>query len=201
MKRMIIFLCAAFLLLAFTVGCAAGRGYRSYGSIKLESGWTRDEAENPAVASIHNSARVNDVPPGTEPGLFFSGGKAAGAIDKRGNVKHIPPDFDWTTISEIGYVKFTVTVPEAGRYLAKILYNGDDDDKYIMVKINNEPHKIVSLPQREDGQWDIVHARQTDLQLDEGENIVWVSGVIGHGWANIDCIDIRETPLPPLESK
>jgi len=195
MKRIFVILCAAMLLAVFFAGCASRKGYRNYGSAKFESGWTRYEAENAAVASIHNSSRVNDDPPGSEPEAFFSGGKAAGGLDKRGNIKQVPPDLDWDTNQEIGYVKFTVTVGQDGRYLAKILYNGDDDEKYIMVKINNEPHRIFELPMRDEGKWDIVHARQVDLRLNEGENIVWVSGVIGHGWANIDCLDIRDEPL------
>ena len=195
MKKILTVLGTAALLAVFAAGCASGKGYRNYGSIRHESGWTRYEAEDTTVASIHNSVRVKDDPPGSEPEAFFSGGKAAGGLDKRGDITHVPPDLDWDTIGEIGYVKFTVTVPQAGRYLAKILYNGDDDEKQIMVKVNNEAHRIVPLPQREEGQWDIVHARQLDLQLNEGENTIWVSGTIGHGWANIDCLDIRETPL------
>jgi len=197
MKRTAV-LCAMALLAFLAViaaGCASGKGYRNYGSTRRESGWTRYEAEDTAVASIHNSVRKNDIPPGTEAEAFFSGGKAAGGLDKRGDISQVPPDLDWDTNDEIGYVKFTVSVPQAGRYLAKILYNGDDDEKYIMVKVNDEAHRIIELPQRDEGQWDIVHARQIDLRLNEGENIVWVSSTIGNGWANIDCLDIREEPL------
>jgi len=189
----------AALLAICAAGCVSGKGYRNYGSINHESGWARYEAEDTAAASIHNSVRVKDVPPGSESEPFFSGGKAAGGLDKRGDITQVPPDLDWDTNSEIGYVKFKVSVPRAGRYLAKILYNGDDDEKRIMVKVNNEPHRIIPLPQREEGQWDIVHARQVDLQLNEGQNIVWVSSTIGHGWANIDCLDIRDMPLEPLD--
>jgi len=194
MKRIFVVLCVVLLLVAFIAGCASS-GFRRYGSINHESGWTRYESENTAVAIIHNSTRVKDDPPGSEPEPFFSGGKAAGGLDKRGNVRDVPLDLDWDSTSEIGYVKFTVTVPQTGRYLTKILYNGDDDEKFIMVKVNNEPHTVLELPQRDEGRWDVVHARQTALQLNEGENIVWVSGTIGHGWANIDCIDIRDLPL------
>ena len=193
MKKILPVLCAFLALCA--AGCASGKGYRNYGSNKLESGWTRYEAEDTAVASIHNSVRVKEDPPGSESEPFFSGGKAAGGMDKRGDITQVPPDMDWSSTTAIGYVKFKVTVPQAGRYLAKILYNGDDDEKQIMVKVNNEPHRIIPLPQREQGEWDIVHARQVDLRLNEGENTVWVSGTIGPGWANIDCLDIRDTPL------
>ena len=184
------------LLFIFIIicSCASGSGLRMYGSINLESGWTRYEAEDANIAAIYNSSRQGDDPPGSEAHPFYSGGKAAGGINKAGNVNEVPPDLDWDTVSAIAYVKFLVNIPQAGIYPMKIRYNGDDD-KSILVKANNDPHQIVRLPQRMGGQWDAVFSRQVSINLNEGENIVWVSGSIGPGWANIDCIDIRNSPL------
>ena len=171
-----------------------GETYAAYGSVNLEGGWMRYEAENTAVASIHNSTRTTDTPPGSEPGDFYSGGKAAGGINKTGNISAISPTLDWSTTSSIAYVKFTVNVTGAGSYLIKIRYNGNED-KSILVKANTGSHKILSLPEQAGGAWNTVYARQLDLQLNNGQNTIWVSGTIGDGWANIDCIDIRNTPL------
>jgi hypothetical protein len=184
------------LLLFITISCASQSGYRSYGFPGLENGWTRYEAEDTNLAAIYNSSRHGDDPPGSESHNFYSGGKAAGGINKAGNIHEVPHDLDWDTTTEIAYVKFLVNVELAGRYLIKIRYNGDDN-KSILVKANNAPHIIVRLPPQQGGKWDAVFARQIDLHLNEGENIIWVSGVIGDGWANIDCIDIRNTPLSP----
>jgi len=186
--------CAALVLVFVAAGCASGGGYRNYVTPVLENGWTRYEAEDSAVAGIYNSSRQGDDPPGSEAHGFYSGGKAAGGLNKGGNVNEIPLDLDWDTMSGIAYVKFLVKAPQAGRYLIKIRYNGDDN-KNILVKSNNNPHVVVRLPQQQGGQWDAIFARQVDLQLTEGENTIWVSGAIGEGWANIDCIDIRNTPL------
>jgi len=189
------FVCAVILcaVLFIFAGCASD-GLRTYGSLGLESGWTRYEAENTQIASIYNSSRQNDNPPGSEAHPFYSGGKAAGGLNKAGNVNDVPPELDWDTTGEIAYVKFLVTAEQAGKYPMKIRYNGDDD-KSILVKTNNGPHQIVRLPQRQGGQWDALFARIVTIELDQGENIVWVSGAVGPGWCNIDCIDIRNLPL------
>ena len=187
-------ICAVTLLFVIT-GCASsGGGIRMYGSVSLENGWTRYESEDSRVASIYNSSRHSDVPPGSEAHPFYSNGRAAGGINKAGSASHIPVDLDWDATNEIGYIKYLVKVNQAGKYLMKIRYNGDDD-KNILVKTNHNPHQIVRLPQRQGGQWDAILARLVTIELNAGENIVWVSGTIGPGWANIDCIDVRNTPL------
>ena len=190
----LLLLAAVFFLV--NMGLAA-QEYRTYASsIKLEKGWTRYESEDTKVAAIFNSSRKGDTPPGSEAHRFYSGGKAAGGLNKSGNINQVPPDLDWSTTTEIAYVKFQVNVPKAGRYLIKIVYNGDDK-KSILVKTNNDPHTIVDLPQRAGGKWDSVFARQIDLRLNGGANTIWVSGTItsGSDWANIDCIDIQDVPL------
>lgn len=155
-----------------------------------EPGWMRYEAEDPDAASIHNSSSAASV----EDQSFYSGGKAAGGLNKSGNISNIDPALNWDTVNTIAYVKFRVNVSRGGKYLIRIRYNGDDD-KSILVKANNGAHKIVSLPRQRGGQWDAAFFRQVDLQLNPGINTVWVSGVVGSGWANIDCIDIRNERL------
>jgi len=186
--------CTVLLIIISFTACASQAAYRNFGQVNLEPGWTRYEAEDTDIAAIYNSSRRDDDPPGSEAQRFYSGGKAAGGLNKGGNINEVPPDLDWDTTTEIAYVKFLVQAEQEGNYLIKIRYNGDDN-KQILVKANKGPHKIVKIPQRQGGQWDALFARQIDLPLQQGENIIWVSGAIGEGWLNIDCIDVRTAPL------
>jgi len=197
MKKNLLLWGMALVMVFILADTGWSQDYKTYGSAKLEKGWTRYESEDTKVAAIFNSSRKGDNPEGSEPNRFYSGGKAAGGLNKSGDISQIPANLDWSTTTEIGYVKFQVKVPQAGKYLLKIIYNGDDK-KSILLKANNDSHIVVDLPQRSGGKWDAVHARQIDLQLNAGDNTVWVSGAIapnGQPWANIDCIDIQDTPL------
>jgi hypothetical protein len=183
------------------------------GPIPALAGWTRYESEDLLVATIHNSSRAatgwwNDVP-GTEPTTFSSGGATAGGLNKNGSnvttdVSGIGPLVNWDTLPRgtaantdtLAYVKFTVTVPEAGEYRVNIIYNGNDD-KSILVKLNDNPSRILSLPSIGGLGWDSVFTRQLILgPFTAGENTIWVSGTRFEGWANIDCIDIRNVREP-----
>jgi hypothetical protein len=152
------------------------------GSIPKQNGWTRYEAElSPAV--IMNSSRTgNDPRPGVESGAFWSNGEAAGGLNKTTAIANINSTTNWSTLSTIAYVKFTVTVAQAGKYQVNIIYNGDLDNKQILVKLNNNSHNAVSLPQQDNGSssWNSVFTRQITLgTLAAGTNTIWVSGTLG----------------------
>ena len=117
-----------------------------------------------------------------------------------GNINNISPSLNWDTASAdaIAYVKFTVTVEQAGNYQVNIYYNGNDN-KSILVKLNDYAHTVISLPTRDGGTGDWNHLFNKQIILGDfeaGTNTVWVSGTIGGGWTNVDCIDIKNTPEP-----
>jgi len=174
------------------------------------SGYTRYEAENTAAAQIVGSARPQSEGwfssiAGTEPQSFYSthitprpsgnGGAAAG-LNKAGSAANGMP-WDWTTTNHFGYIRFyTVNVAQAGNYRVDILYNGNDGAE-LVVKLNNNKNHVVTLPQQTGGAgaWNKLMTRQIVLgPFTAGVNTIWVSGVIGSGWVNIDCIDVRNTP-------
>ena len=172
-----------------------------YGPIYEKSGWIRYEAEDKSVAEVIGAGAPNpgadDHTPTGELKNFYSGGEAAARINKPGsNIANISPAADWSNLGTnvIGYVKFTVNVMEAGDYRVNIIYNGDDE-KTILVKLNNEPYLVVYLPPQYVG-WNGLVTRQLVLaNFNAGENTVRVSGAIGgSGWLNIDCIDIKDQP-------
>ncbi len=118
---------------------------------------------------------------------FYSGGYAAGSMNS--SVAYASVASDW---SNIKYVNFNnVTVDKAGKYNVTIAYNGDDN-KTILMKVNGGANIQVSLPQKGDGTWNVMHKETVQLDLNAGTNTIWVSGTINdiNTWANIDYIEV-----------
>jgi len=202
----VVMLCAA----AFLLSCkddggdakaALDLGYGEYaangtGPIPKQNGWTRYEAED---AVIFGSDRTTSTPVGTEYQPFYSGPDhlSAGGITKwEVPISEVVPSW-----ANIAYVKFDVDVAQAGNYRVNIIFNGNDPKK-ILVKLNDSQHVVVQLPRVDgDHQWNSLFTKQIVLEsFKAGGNVVWVSGVVdspwetGGAWANIDCIDIKNTP-------
>jgi len=178
--------------LPFFQNDGAGRMVQKAG-ISVQSGWTRYEAEDAQIFNYnvddYNKSDNKGSIPGTEYQSFYSGGVAAGFLNK-GSVPIGSVLPDW---SNIGYVKFTVTVPKSGNYKVNIIYNGDDP-KTILVKLNDDAQNQVYLATRDGLAWDTVFEHKFIMGFfSSGENTIWISGVPGEGWANCDCIDICDT--------
>ena len=146
------------------------------------SGWTRYEAENTAVADIFGG--------GIEEQSFYSGGQAAGNMNTPG-LTPTGVEEDW---SNIKYVAFRVNAEVAGSYKLVMTYNGDDD-KEILVKVGSGTAETVQVPRIDNGEWDHIHQKSVMVDLQAGENTIYISGAVGDGWMNLDCIDLINYPL------
>nr|MDA3851835.1 hypothetical protein [Spirochaetaceae bacterium] len=136
----------------------------------VADGWTRYEAEDADVTD--GSDEVQD---------FYSEGTAAGSL----NTKPAAADVD-ATWSNISCVKFSLTGITAGDYTLRFAYNGDDD-KTILVKVNDDTNREVSLPAVAGNAWDQLITKDGTATFVEGDNSVWISAPVDDtGWANID---------------
>ena len=145
------------------------------------SGWTRMEAE---AAEIFGGA--------VEGQDFYSAKQGVGSMNTGVAEGEIASD-----LSNIKYVAFKVNAPKAGTYRALVGYNGDDD-KQIVVKINDAPLAVVNVPAvRDDHAWNEMHELYLELELAEGENTVIISGTINNisTWMNLDYMDIANYPI------
>ena len=169
------------LLLGFMIlglgACATAPG--AGGS---HSGTVRYEAE---AGQIFNSSHHKaDVPAGTERQSFYSGGLAAGGLNKETPVADVLPDW-----SNVAYVRFTVQAA-GGDYVVKVHYNGDDD-KTILVRVNEGKAAAVPVPRMGDGTWNVMWDKSIPVTLKPGANTVDLSGTVGNaGWMNIDYIEV-----------
>ena len=145
-------------------------------TIETYSGWTRYEAES--ADTLGGQVESQD---------FYSAKKGIGSMNTGVAEADIADD-----LSNIKYVAFHVTAPKAGTYRALVGYNGDDD-KQIVVKINDNPYEVVNVPAvNSDHAWNAMHELYLELDLAEGDNTVIVSGTINNPstWMNVDYIDI-----------
>ncbi|GAB6088668.1 cellulase family glycosylhydrolase [Spirochaeta dissipatitropha] len=144
---------------------------------------SRYEAEDAVI--LNSRHKREGIPEGTEQQGFFSGNLAAGGIDNTVAVHDVLPDW-----SNIGHVRFDVVVEQGGLHELTIAYNGDDD-KHILVKVNNDPSFRVDIPSKSGGGWNVMLDHQIDVDLKKGENEIWISGSLGgKGWLNIDYIEL-----------
>lgn len=152
------------------------------------SGPVRYEAE--AAQIMNSSHHKADVPPGTERQAFYSGGLAAGGLNKATALVEVLPDW-----SNLAFVRFTVKVAAAGTYVAKVHYNGDDD-KTILFRTRDGKATTVAVPRLGDGTWNVMWDKSFPLVLEAGTNTIDVSGTLGNsGWMNIDYLEL--TPSAP----
>lgn len=145
------------------------------------SGWTRYEAES--ADTLGGVVETQD---------FYSAKKGIGSMNTG-----VPEGEILEDLSNIKYVAFQVTVPKAGTYRALAGYNGDDD-KQIVVKINDNAYEVVSVPAvRDDHAWNEMHELYLELELAEGENTVIISGTINNSstWMNLDYLDVADYPV------
>ncbi len=145
------------------------------------SGWTRIEAE--ASEIFGGSVEGQD---------FYSAKLGVGAMNTGVAEGDIAAD-----LSNIKYVAFKVNAPKAGTYRTLVGYNGDDD-KQIVVKINDNAFEVVDVPAvRDDHAWNEMHELYLELDLAEGENTVIISGTINNQstWMNLDYMDIANYPI------
>ncbi len=145
------------------------------------SGWTRLEAE--AAETLGGVAETQD---------FYSAKQGVGSMNTGVAEGDIAAD-----LSNIKYVAFKVDAPKAGTYRALVGYNGDDD-KQIVVKINDNEFTVVDVPAvRDDHAWNEMHELYLELDLAEGENTVIISGTINNSstWMNLDYMDIADYPI------
>lgn len=118
---------------------------------------------------------------------FYSGGYAAGAMNSSTAYANVASDW-----SNIKYVNFNnIYAEKAGPYNITIAYNGDDD-KTILMKVNGGSNIQVSLPKQGDGTWNVMHEKTVQVDLNAGNNTIWISGTINdiNTWANIDYIEV-----------
>jgi len=148
------------------------------------SGWTRYEAEDEKVATVVGSGAV------IKEQDFYSGQKAAEEIAN--DIAIVDVAADW---SNIRYVAFTVKANVAGKHKLVLSYNGDDD-KSILVRVNGGDAAVVEVPAvRDDHAWNVMHQKLIEVDLTEGVNTIDISGAVGGGWLNVDCIDLINYPL------
>ncbi len=151
--------------------------------VPAKSGFTRLEGEDDAVLTRNGSSA------GYERQNFYSGQLAIGNLSN-GDIHVSDVASDW---SNIGYATFTVNAPYAGDYRVILYYNGDDD-KESLVRVNGEV-ETLSIPRIAGGQWDAYLEKVFTVHLNEGNNELSMTGAIGGGWMNIDCIDVASYPV------
>lgn len=150
---------------------------------KKSNGAVRYEGEDAVI--VNSTHKKSDAPLGCERQSFFSKQLAVGGINSETELQDIKDDW-----SNIAYVTFTVDAPTEGKYDVVLGYNGDDD-KTILVRVNNEKFKTVSVPSVSKGAWDRMHKITIPVTFKSGENKLKISGTIGNkGWLNIDYIDV-----------
>jgi len=164
--------------------------------------WTRYEAEN---------ANIYPNNTGKETANYFSGGFAVNASE---NVNILTDSIDltadWTTGNDIGYIHFEVYAETAGTYTVRLVYNGNDN-KQVLIKLNNDVSYFLPLPELEDFGWSRLISQEFTLgHFNQGWNDLYISGLIDSltgdpdygGWANIDCIDINSSnpAYTPIQS-
>ncbi len=156
------------------------------------SGWKRYEAEDEKTAVIHGGKLEVDVPDDWTPD--YSGGNAAGGMNSDVMLEDVAEDW-----SNIKYVEFTVEAAEAGAYQMVLRYNGNDN-KTILVKVNDGEQEVLSVPQQAGGEWNTMLNQLVTVDLKKGENKICISGTINNeGWMNLDCIDIVNHPVAEVE--
>ncbi|MBR1929944.1 MAG: cellulase family glycosylhydrolase [Lachnospiraceae bacterium] len=153
------------------------------------SGWHYFEAEDEEKVTRVGGGTTDDNKDNFSKGVAVSG---LGTDVKAEDVAS-----DW---SNINYVKFDVEAQTAGTYKMVLRYNGDDD-KAILVKVNDAEAQEVSIPQvSQDANWAVMHEKYVEIDLLEGTNTVYISGTIGgKGWMNLDRIDISKQPVTEKE--
>ncbi len=171
----------------------------------VEEGWTRYEAENAVIyASSKVAGQENVTQDGCEDQAFFSGGKAAGGFQSNvlGEV-YKPEDADFE-IGNIAYVKFTVYSKYAGNTTMRIGFNGSDPNAALILKVNDEDNRQITLPNPQQGAWNLMGYVEFDVTLQAGENILYISRPIhaSHlevegSWRNIDFIDVQNVEEAP----
>jgi hypothetical protein len=172
---------ASLLLVVMLLGLGACA--TTPGAVGSPSATVRYEAESGQI--LNSSHHKADVPAGTERQSFYSGGLAAGGLNKETPLAEVLPDW-----SNLAYVRFTVKVGAAGDYVIKVHYNGDDD-KTILVRVNGGQASTVPVPRMGDGTWNVMWDKSIPVTLKAGTNTVDVSGTVANaGWMNIDYIDV-----------
>jgi len=176
----------------FTPGPAAAAGANGTMIPKpAGSNWTRYEGEDADINNkLSNEKQIDKQD-------FFSEGFAAvlGGQD----ISRIDLDSDWISGGVIGYIHFEVYAQTAGAHLVNIVYNGDDTDKQVLIKLNNDKSHVLPLPKVGPHPWDRLISKQITLgYFNQGWNDLYISSVSSDCWANIDCIDINSPPEPGI---
>lgn len=146
--------------------------------------WTRYEAER---GEWSEGAKLN-----TNNGNF-SGGQFIGNLNTQTAIADVEDiAADW---SNIPYVKFTVTVPEAGTYQLRVGYATTTPQVVTYLRVGDAPAEDwTRLTFSATESWETVQTRVWEIELPAGTSVLWLSGSTqgdrNDNWINYDCIDI-----------
>ncbi|MBO4370993.1 MAG: cellulase family glycosylhydrolase [Paludibacteraceae bacterium] len=204
----------------FTVSLNAGNNtIRISGTIEVQSNWANQDyidVEQVGIApsaAIQVTARTLDIATATNPQYggwtryegeaayvkggvvenqsFYSGGAGVGSLNSGVALANVAADW-----SNINYVRFNVNVPTTATYRVLLQYNGDDD-KMILARTPTQLYAITVPAVNAAHTWNLMHVVLFDLELQAGDNELYISGTINNAstWLNIDCIDVCRIPL------
>jgi len=157
-------------------------------AIPIPSGnWTRYEAEDAVQVSMIGIAKAP----------FYSGGDSVQVKENEGvNPASINLD-TWKTTSALGYIHFEVYVQTEGAYDVNMVYIGNDS-KQVLVQLNDDTSYWLDLPEVQGIGYRLISKRFTIGYFSQGWNNLYISGIAGQQWMNIDCIDINSLPEPGI---
>ncbi len=157
----------------------------------LVESWTRYEAEK---GEWSENAKLNTN------NENFSGRQFIGNLNTDAEIQTVSEiASDW---SNVPYVKFTVTVPEAGVYRLRIGYATTTTQVIAYLRVGDQPAESwerLALPST--GGWQTVQTRSWDVELPAGTTVLWLTGstqgAANDNWINYDYIDIGK-PKPAI---
>jgi len=158
----------------------------NYSPIPVPAGnWTRYEAEDATLVAMQGFAQES----------FYSGGDAVQLKENEGIIPSSINLDTWRTTSNIGYIHFKVYVQTAGAYDVNLIYIGNDT-KQLLVQLNNDMSHFLDLPEVQGISYRLISKRFTIGHFEQGWNDLYISGVVGQQWMNVDCIDVHSLPEP-----
>ncbi len=159
----------------------------SPGAAEARSGFDVFEAEKAAIYG-NATLETNDI---------YSCKKGVGSLTNRLTIEEVSSDW-----SGLNYITYTVDVPQTGTYRAVVHYNGDDD-KEILVKVNNGEQHVVSVPAVESDHSPYkMHTFELELELAAGTNSISLSGAMADiGWINYDYIELAKNEIKVVDEE